>query len=249
MEIQASRRGIATPSNLIGTSRQFKNQYVVKQKTGAIRLQFSRTFYNESYNDFLPAALAFAQRALAAAEILALAAALIPPFLLGAGLAGFAAGFAHLSFAQRSLAAALILALAAALIVNFFLGAKAPAVWAVEPSNWLNSLSKAAMSSLRLFSQDLITGDGANGFNADASILMNKGPGGRRFAPLRLWPLLPSPQIDVLEIHGSTTGDGVTEPTMARPAALSCGDSFDQVATIRVGSGPSWPRICARICV
>jgi hypothetical protein len=93
------------------------------KKTGAIRLQFSRNSYKASYKDFLPAALAFAQRALAAAEILALAAALIPPFFLGVGLAfGFAAGFVALTLAQRSLAAALILAFAAALMVNFLAG-------------------------------------------------------------------------------------------------------------------------------
>ena len=90
--------------------------------------------------------MAFAHRALAAAEILALPAALIPLFFLGAGLAfDLAAGFAPLTFAQRSLAAALILALAAALIVNFFFGAMAAAVWTVEPSNWPSSLSKAAI--------------------------------------------------------------------------------------------------------
>lgn len=50
------------------------------------------------YSDFLPAALILAQRAFAAAEILALAAALIVRFLAGA----LAAGFADLIFAQRA---------------------------------------------------------------------------------------------------------------------------------------------------
>jgi hypothetical protein len=121
-----------------------------KTKNWSHQLQFSRTTYLVSYNDFLPAALALAQRALAAAEIFALPAALIPPFFLGTGPAfGFVAGFAPLTFAQRNLAAALILALAAALIVNFFFGALTTAVWTVEPSNWLSSLSKAVISSLR----------------------------------------------------------------------------------------------------
>jgi hypothetical protein len=71
------------------------------QKTEAIRLQFSQNSYKAAYKDFLPAALAFAQSALAAAEILALPAALIPPFFLGTGPAfGFVAGFAPLIATQ-----------------------------------------------------------------------------------------------------------------------------------------------------
>ena len=71
------------------------------------------------YSDFLPVAFTFAQRAFAAAEILAFAAALIVRFLAGA----LAAGFAVLTFAQRAFAAADILALAAALIFFLFFGA------------------------------------------------------------------------------------------------------------------------------
>ena len=49
------------------------------------------------YSDFFPAALALAQRAFAAAEILALAAALIFLFLTA-----LAAGLASLTFAHRA---------------------------------------------------------------------------------------------------------------------------------------------------
>jgi hypothetical protein len=49
------------------------------------------------YSDFFPAALALAQRAFAAAEILALAAALIFLFLTA-----LAAGLAPLTFAHRA---------------------------------------------------------------------------------------------------------------------------------------------------
>jgi hypothetical protein len=83
----------------------------------------------------LPAALILTQRALAAAESLALAAGLMPFFLAGAlttvlmaGLttdltAGFTAGVAALTLAHLALAAAAILARPAALILPFFLGA------------------------------------------------------------------------------------------------------------------------------
>lgn len=64
-------------------------------------------------------AFIFAQRALAAAEILALAAALIFHFFL----AGFTDNFRPLTFAHRALAAAEIFALAAALIFRFAFGA------------------------------------------------------------------------------------------------------------------------------
>ena len=50
------------------------------------------------YSDFFPAALAWSQRAFAAAEILALPAALILRLLVGA----FAAGFVFLIFAHRA---------------------------------------------------------------------------------------------------------------------------------------------------
>lgn len=56
-------------------------------------------------------------------------------------------------------------------------------------------------------------------------LIGTKGRGGRRFAPLRPWPLLPPPQIhcDRRSIHGATSGEESTEPTMARMAALSDG--------------------------
>lgn len=95
------------------------------------------------YSDFLPAALSLAQRAFAAAEILALAAALIVRFLAGALMAGFAA----LIFAQRAFCAFAILALPAALILPFF-GALAGA--GVEaPSIEASSLVNASIFSLR----------------------------------------------------------------------------------------------------
>jgi hypothetical protein len=104
------------------------------------------------YSDFLPAALAFAHLALAAALILALAAALILDFFFGAGFTDKVFPF---TFAHLALAAALILALDAALIVRFFFGAGLAANLtadglAVEPNNRLNSFSKAAIFSLRL---------------------------------------------------------------------------------------------------
>ena len=66
--------------------------------------------FTGSTGDFVP--LIFAHRALAAAEIFALAAALIVRF-------PFAAALVPLIFAHRALAAAEIFALAAALIVRF----------------------------------------------------------------------------------------------------------------------------------
>jgi hypothetical protein len=66
--------------------------------------------------------LAVFQRALAAAEIFALAAALI---LRLAFFTGFATDFRPLTFAHRARAAAAILALPAALILRFFFGATA----------------------------------------------------------------------------------------------------------------------------
>ncbi|MFZ0825802.1 MAG: hypothetical protein WAO02_00110 [Verrucomicrobiia bacterium] len=69
--------------------------------------------WGPGYSEFLPWALAFFQRALAAAAIFALAAALI---LRRAFFAGFAGDFLPLTFAQRSFCAATILALPAALI-------------------------------------------------------------------------------------------------------------------------------------
>jgi hypothetical protein len=72
--------------------------------------------------------LAFAQRALAAALILALAAALIFRFLFGAGVAD---GFEPFCLAHRALCAAAILALAALLIVR--LGLTVLAGFALPP--------------------------------------------------------------------------------------------------------------------
>src|SRR5208282_2678047 len=77
------------------------------------------------YNVFLPAALAFFQRALAAAAIFALAAALI---LRLAFLTGFAADFRPLTFAHRALAAAAIFRLPAADILRRLRGEAAPSV-------------------------------------------------------------------------------------------------------------------------
>jgi hypothetical protein len=79
------------------------------------------------YNFFLPAALTFAQRALAIAESFFLAAGLI--FLLV-----FGAELFPLIFAQRALAAADIFAWADALIVNFFLGALGAVAFVDVPS-------------------------------------------------------------------------------------------------------------------
>ena len=77
------------------------------------------------YSLFLPSALAFAQRALAAAAIFARAAALI---LRRAFLTGSAADFRPLIFAHRALAAAAIFRLPAALIFRRLRGAAAPSV-------------------------------------------------------------------------------------------------------------------------
>src|ERR1035437_8940557 len=108
------------------------------------------------------AALTFAQRALAAALIFALAAALITNFFFAglattATLAGVAAGltadFAALILAQRAFCAAATLALPAALMPPFFFGALpttgAATGVADEPSNWLSSFSKSAIFSWR----------------------------------------------------------------------------------------------------
>src|SRR5271155_5357565 len=73
------------------------------------------------YSFFFPVAFILAQRAFAAREILALAAALIVRFLAGA----LAAGFAALIFAHRAFCAAATFARPAALIPPFFFGALA----------------------------------------------------------------------------------------------------------------------------
>ena len=81
-----------------------------------------------TYNVFLPAALAFTHLALAAAEILALAAALILRFF------GFDCFVVFpLAFAQRALCAAAIFFLTAALILRLFFGEAATAALADEP--------------------------------------------------------------------------------------------------------------------
>lgn len=99
------------------------------------------------YSDFLPAALTLAQRFFAAAEILALPAALIFRLLAGA----LAAGFAPLTFAQRALAAAEILARPAALIFLFFgplvvAGAEVPKI---EDSSLVNAAIFSFRSAAR----------------------------------------------------------------------------------------------------
>src|ERR1039457_5862726 len=96
------------------------------------------------YSDVLPAAFTLAQRALAAAAILARPAALIVYFFL---TMCFAAGLALLTFAQRAFLAAAILARAAALILDFFFGAEA-AVDA-EPRREASSCCNAAIFSVR----------------------------------------------------------------------------------------------------
>jgi hypothetical protein len=85
-----------------------------------------------SYNFDLPAALALAHRFFAAADILALAAALI---LRLAFLTGFAEEDFPLTFAHRAFCAAMILALPAALIFRLFFGAAGATGFEAEPRN------------------------------------------------------------------------------------------------------------------
>ena len=80
-----------------------------------------------NYSVFLPAALAFFQRALAAAAIFALAVALI---LRLAFLTSFAVDFRPLTFAHLARWAAAILRLPAALILRRLRGAAVPSVLA-----------------------------------------------------------------------------------------------------------------------
>ena len=106
------------------------------------------------YSVFFPAALAFFQRALAAAAIFALAAALI---LRLAFLTGFSAVFCPLTFAHRAREAAAILALPAALILRFFFGATVVLdfveVTKIRPSSfssdWILSFMLAARRNCR----------------------------------------------------------------------------------------------------
>ena len=97
----------------------------------------------QHYRVFLPAALAFFQRALAAAAIFALAAALI---LRRACLTGLPADFRPLTVAHRALAAAAILARPAALIFRLFFDAELP--WPGAPTIWLSFFSREAIRSL-----------------------------------------------------------------------------------------------------
>jgi hypothetical protein len=97
------------------------------------------------YSLFLPAALAFFQRALAAAAIFARLAALI--FRL-AFFTGFAADFRPLTFAHRALCAAAIFALPEALILRLFFGAATATGLVEEPKIWLNSFWRNWILSL-----------------------------------------------------------------------------------------------------
>jgi len=96
------------------------------------------------YNVFLPAALAFAHLALAAAEIFALPAALILALALGDCLS---TTFFPFTFAHLALAAALILALPAALILRLFFGTAAATGFVVEPKIRSSSFSRDEICS------------------------------------------------------------------------------------------------------
>lgn len=111
--------------------------------------------------------MAVFQRALAAAAILALAAALI---LRLAFLIGFASVFCPLTFAHRARAAAAILALPAALILRFFFGATAVMDFVEAPkirpssfsSDWILSFMLAARRNCcadRFVMDELIPGN------------------------------------------------------------------------------------------
>jgi len=103
------------------------------------------------YSDFLPAAFALAQRALAAAAIFARAAALI--FLLaflvttGAGTAGLTAAFA---LAQRALTAATILALPAALIRRLDFRGRANAADSLRSRRTLRTVTGSSGAILKM---------------------------------------------------------------------------------------------------
>ena len=98
-----------------------------------------------AYNDVLPAALTFAQRARANAASLARPAADILRLRLAAGLAE---ALRFLRAAQRALCAARILAIPAALIFLRFCAAATGAAGA--PSSWLSSSCRASILSLTL---------------------------------------------------------------------------------------------------
>ena len=97
-------------------------------------------------------ALTFAQRAFAAAESLALAAALMVRFLAGALTAGLAAVVANLILAHLAFCAAATLARPAALMPPFFFdalattGAEAPNS---EESSWVNAAIFSFRSAAR----------------------------------------------------------------------------------------------------
>jgi len=99
-----------------------------------------------------------------------------------------------------------------------------------------NALNDSFNRLLFLFGLEFIPQDRQIELNAIVSILMNKGSVWRGSAALRRLPLLPSPQIYRQGIHGSTSGEESTVPTMARMAALSSGESFDQAVTTRDSS-------------
>jgi hypothetical protein len=120
-----------------------------------------------TYNVFLPAALAFAHLALAAAEILALATALNLRLALVMGLT---VTFFPFTFAHLALAAAEILALPAALILRLFFGAAEAAVFWGEPkiilsffsNDWIFSLMPAARRNCfgdRSINRELMSGN------------------------------------------------------------------------------------------
>jgi hypothetical protein len=108
-----------------------------------------------AYNLFLSDTLAFAQRALAAADIFALTAALRLPRALP--VVALTTTFDPLTLAHLALAAAEILARAVALILNLFFAITATSGWRGEPkmrpsvpsSNWILSLIQAARRNSR----------------------------------------------------------------------------------------------------
>jgi hypothetical protein len=103
----------------------------------------TRTHVAVAYSDFRPWALAFAQRAFAAAAIFALAAALILRLGFWADLPGLVAAWI---LAHRARAAAAILALLAALIFQCFRGAGAAS--RELPGNWFSSRWSDSILSL-----------------------------------------------------------------------------------------------------
>lgn len=103
------------------------------------------------YSDFFPAALALAQRAVAASEMRLRPAALIFRFFAGAlateatALADFEVGFPDLILAHRAFCAAETLARPAALICRFPLAETKVEAPRIETNSWFN----ASIFSLR----------------------------------------------------------------------------------------------------